>query len=277
MKSFTITLVVASISIICILSIGLVSALNQEEASVSLSWSSQTYYQGDAAAARITFQSYCSDELRLYYIGIQFDWMSPVEFYGLDLSDDPVSISSYGSYTFDIKTIRIPSNVSAGSHNYFVGVEGLQVGQAMVDFSWDSPISVIEIHDVNEKVFYALRSEVADKINAAINANYKNPEAQSLLNQAKNEYSTAHLLGNEDKWQEAVASLQKAADYVEQAEAKEQTGGGLAGIPQSLVLILAVSVIVVIVVAIIAVIVKKKRKQTNSVVDQSLETIEEQG
>ena len=276
MKSFTITLVVASISIICILSIGLVSALNQDEASVSLSWSSQTYYQGDAAAARITFQSHCPDELRLTHIGLQFDWMSPVEFYGPDLSADPVSIPSYGSYTFDIKAIRILSNVSVGPHSYFVGVEGGQIGQAMSDFSWNSSTSIIEIHDAYEKAFNALRPQVADKINEAINANYENAEAQSLLNQAKNEYTTAHLLGNEGKWQEAIASLQNAADHVEQADAKEQTGDGLAGIPQSLVLILAVSVIVVIVLSIIAVIVKKKRRQTNSVADQSLETIEEQ-
>jgi hypothetical protein len=55
MKSVRLMLVAISIIIICLLNLGLVSALNPDEASVSLSWSSQTVYPGDMVTVRITF------------------------------------------------------------------------------------------------------------------------------------------------------------------------------------------------------------------------------
>jgi hypothetical protein len=177
-KSFTSTVVVASISIICILSIGLVSALDQNEASVSLSWSSQTIYQGGRVNVRITFQSNSADELDIEYIGIQFDWMASDAFYGRDLSINPVTIASGSSHTFEAITIEVPSNVSAGEHSYFVGIDGVQ---NYIFFSWNSPSSTIEILDASEKAFMDLVIQVQTKINAAINATYESAEAQSLL------------------------------------------------------------------------------------------------
>jgi hypothetical protein len=177
-KSFTSTLVVASISIICILSIGLVSALDQDEASVSLSWSSQRIYQGGRVNVNITFQSNSTDELDIEYIGIQFDWMASYVFYGRDLSANPVTIAGGGSHIFEAIAINIPSNISAGEHSYFVGIDGVQ--NYMI-FRWDSPSSTIEILDASEKAFTDLVIQVQTKINAAINATYESAEAQSLL------------------------------------------------------------------------------------------------
>ncbi len=257
MKSFTITLVVASISIICILSIGLVSALNQDEASVSLSWSSQTIYQGGRVNVDITFQSNSTDELDIEYVGIQFDWMASDAFYGRDLSANAVTIASGGSYTFEAITIEIPSNVSAGEHSYFVGIDGVQ---NYIFFSWNSPSSTIKILDASEKAFTDLVRQVQTKINAAINATYESAEAQSLLQQAKNEYTQAHYFANEGNYQEAISSLQNAADYVDQAEAAEQLHAEQTTQQQQLLLYIAIIVIVVVIVAVIAVIWRKRRK-----------------
>jgi hypothetical protein len=267
---------VTSISIICILCCGLVSALDSDEASVSLVWTSGIAYQGDSASFVITFKSNCSEELELTKIGLNFDWMDPNEFYTNDLSANPVSIASYGSYTFNVMTIIIPLNASVGSHSYVVGVEGTQESLSPTDFYWESPSLMIQIHDANEKVYMTLMSQVASKLSEAINATYKNAEARSLLQQAQSEYNLAISLANEEKWTEAVLSLQNANSYAEQANAAEQGNAEQKEEPQSLLFYLAIiAIIVIIAVSIIVVVVRKKRKQT-TIADQSLETIEEQ-
>jgi len=267
MKSFRLTLI--AICIMCALSINLVSALNPDEASVSLSWSSQTYYQGDSMIFRITFQSNSPDVLQIYKIGLQFDWMPSDAFYGRDLSAAPVSILGYGNYTFDYMTISVPFNVSAGSHSYFVGIDGLQNN---IVFSWDSPPATIQIHDSKEKFYNESAPQVASKIDEAVNATYESTEAQSLLQQAKDEYAQANSLANEGKWQEAVTSLQKASNFLEQAADAEEKRS--AEQPNLLLYVAIVAIGVIIAVSVIVAVRRKKAKakQANSAVEQSLET-----
>lgn len=272
-KPLQLLLIFTSISTICILGLSQVSALNQNEASVSLSWLSETFYQGNSASVRITFSSNSSEELRIYNIGVQFDWMSSDAFYGPNLSTNPVSIPSYGSHTFDFITIPIPSNVSVCSHTCFVGIDGVQVGQSMSSFSWDSPTSTVQIHDTFEKLYNDLFHQVSSKMSEAQNANYESAEAKSLFQQATNEYNQATSLADQGKWREATSSLQSVSSYLENANAEEQISGGQRANQQTLVLYLAVvAIVVIIAVSIVVVIVRKKRKQTKSTVDQSLET-----
>jgi len=269
MKSVRLMLVAISIIIICLLNLGLVSALNPDEASVSLSWSSQTQYPGDSVIFRITFQSNSPDELQIYRIGLQFDWMASDAFYGRDLSAAPVSILGNGNYTFDIMSISVPFNVSAGLHSYFIGIDGLQNNIA---FTWDSPPSTIQIHDAKEKVYTELALQVASKIDEAVNATYGSTEAQSLLQQAKDEYALAKSLATEGKWQEAVSSLQNTSNYLEQAaDAEEKRSAELPNLPFYLAII---AIGVIIAVSIIVVIRRKKAKakQTSSAVEQTFPT-----
>jgi hypothetical protein len=259
MKSFPLTLVAISISIICILCCGLVFALNPDEASVSLIWSSQPVYNGDIAFIRINFESNSADQLKIYRLGLHFDWMPPNEFYTSDFSANPVFIPSYGTHIFDVITIQIPLNVTTGSHSYFVGVEGTQ-GFSPSAFSWDSPESTIQIHATIEKIYNTFLSQVKSKLNEAISANYESAEAQSLLQQAQTEYDSATSLASESKWGEAISSLENASDYVEQAEAAEQLSAEQSAQQQPLLLYIAIIVIVVVVAAVIAVIWRKKRK-----------------
>ena len=259
MKSFPLKLVAISISIICILSISAVSALLQEEASVTMSWLSPKYYQGDTASVSVTFQSHISDELEITRVGIQFDWMPSDAFYSYDLSASPVTVPGNGSYTFELTNIRFLAGASAGLHSYFVSIDGLQSNST---FIWYSPSSTIQIYDGNEKLYDELLPQVTTKIN---NATYTSTEARSLLEQATTEYTQAVSLANEGKWQEAVASLRNADDYLDQAEVAEQTFGGQNAEQGWLLYLVIIIVVVVVALSVIAVAVWRKRKKTSNV------------
>lgn len=145
MKAFSLTLIVISFSIICVLNISLVSAVEQDELSVTPIWSISTPYQGSSPAATLRLISTYSEQLKIYRVGIHFDWMPSDSFFTLDLSNDPVVVPSQGLHIFEMMVIQIPANVSAGSHTYFVaidGIEGLYSG-----FSWDSPEFTLQILD----------------------------------------------------------------------------------------------------------------------------------
>jgi hypothetical protein len=249
MKSFPLTLV--AISLICILSVGAVSALISDDVSVITSWASPKYYQGDTAAVSITLQSNIDDTLTITRVSIQFDWMPPDAYYSHDLSASPVSIPGHGSYAFELTNILLVG-ASAGSHDYKITIDGLQDS---VEFIWDSPSFTIYIYSGNEKTYYTLEPQVKAKID---NATFTNSEAQSLLQKATAEYDNALTAAANGDWQEAVTSLQSASDYVDQAKAAEQRGGG----PTSnLLLFFAIAAIVVVIfLAVVAVAVRRKRK-----------------
>jgi hypothetical protein len=259
-KSFPLAIVVISISVICILSIGAVSALNPDDASVTTSWVSLKYYQGDSAAVIVTFQSNVADELSITRVGIQFDWMPPTAYYSYDLSANPVYVPSFGNYTFELTNIPLLAGATAGSHSYFISVDGLQNN---VEFMWNSPSSNLQIYDSHEKTYNMLLPQIAARIN---NATYTSADAQSLLQQAQTEYAQALSSAKNGEWQNAVTSLQNASDYLDQAEAAEQKSGGLGGLGSNLLFYLAVVVIVVVIaLSVLAVAVRRKRKKTDSV------------
>ena len=150
MKLFRLVLIVACFSIICVLFCGVGYALEQDEAVVSVMWSSQTLYQSSNVTATVFFASDSSEELTIYYLGLHFDWMAPDSFVGLNISNDPVTIPSYGSHTFNPMIIHIPEDASVGAHNYFVGVDGLQ-GES-TSFFWDSQPRTLLIQDSEEEI-----------------------------------------------------------------------------------------------------------------------------
>ena len=143
MRSLRITLTVTSIIIIFLCS-GLVSALNSDEASVSTVLLNQTVHPSDTLSVIITFSSNSADQLSINRIGLHFDWMAPNEFYTNDLTANPVSVESNGSHVFEAMAIQIPPYVSAGSHSYYVGIDGVQGLSGT--FSWDSAASTIQVY-----------------------------------------------------------------------------------------------------------------------------------
>ena len=268
MKAFQLAIIVASISIICILNIGLVSALGQEEISVSPTWSKTTAIQGDSATVTLKLTSASSEQIRIYRVGFHFDWMPTDSFYTLDLSDDPVVVPSSGINIFEPMLIQIPANVSIGSHTYFIGVDGLD--GSYESFSWNSPDFTLQILDYTSKIYDALLTNVNDNISRAVNAGYQSADAQSLLAQAQGERTAAMGFADAGNWAEATSTLQQAYNHLEQADEAEQLYIQQ-GVPQTLLLIVAVIVVVIVVVVVIALMVRKRRKQPAAEVDQNVD------
>jgi hypothetical protein len=270
-------LIVTSISLICVLCCSIVSALNADEASVSLSWSSQAVYPNDTVSVTITFKSNSAEQLRIYRIGLQFDWMDSNEFYTGNFSDNPVVVPSQGIYIFDQIVIQVPLGTSPGPHSYFVGIDGTE-GSSASSFSWNSPSFTIEIHDIIESIYNDVLPMFESKLNEAKSANYASSEAQSLLQQAQVEFEdNAKTFASQGNWSEALISLNIADGFLDQAYAAEQSGGGQQAGLQSLLFYLAIiAIVVIIVIAIIFVVVRRRRRQVEPEAEQPVEDIEEQ-
>jgi hypothetical protein len=274
MKALPIKLMAVSISIMCILTIGFVSALDPAEAAVSLLWSTQTVYQGDTISVKITFTSNCTEQLTIVGIGLQFDW-DPDKFYGHNLAADPVTIPSFGTHIFDTITIQIPSNVSTGTHSYFVGVDGAQ-GYSLTEFSWDSPTSTIQINAATGKIYNVLALQFEIDLNDAGSANYQSAEAKSLLQQAQAEYDFSRSLVNasivtDEKWSEALIHVQNATNHLNQAIEAEQKSVEQGEQQRLLVYVAIAAIAVIIAVSMIIVVVRKRRKQPEPIADQSVD------
>lgn len=265
-----------SISLICVLCVNSVSALESNEITVALYWSSQVLYQGDIATVRISLKTTSTEQLFIYYIGIHFDWMPEGGFYGYDLSDSPVLIPSDGSssgsgYIFDPISIQIPINVSVGEHSYYVGIEGRQ--GSTTTFSWDSPPSTVRIHPFGYAI---MLSQIERELNESIHANYESSEARSLVQQAQSEFAKAHPLAIEGNWQEALPHLYNASDLLTQAREIEQLNAEQKATQQTLLLYgVIIAVVAVAVAAVIALVMRKKRKRIASETTQPSETTEE--
>jgi hypothetical protein len=187
-----------------------------------------------------------------------------------------VTVPSQGTYIFDPIVIQIPLNASAGSHSYFVGIDGTE-GLSASSFSWNSPSFTIEIHDILESIYSDILPTVENKLNGAKSANYANSEAQSLLQQAQSAFSNANSNATQGKWNLAIENLEIADNFLDQANAAEQSSAEQQAGLQSLLFYLAIiAIVVIIVISIIVVVVRKKRKQTDAGADQPVETIEEQ-
>jgi hypothetical protein len=133
----------------------------------------------------VIFKSKIADVLTVYKVGLHFDWMESNAFAGPDLSDNPEIISGYGSHSFGPIAIHIPEDATVGTHNYFIGIDGLEGDSA--GFSWDSPTQTLQIQNYETLVYNTLLTQVVDNITAADSSTYQSPEAQSVLEQAKNE------------------------------------------------------------------------------------------
>ena len=121
---------------------GVALALNQEDASATVDFSTTQAHPGDTIGFRVTFNASNSQQLQVKYIGVHFDWMAEDSFTNPVLSDSATTISPDGSYISNPFFITIPYNVSAGAHTYFVGVDGTD---STGDFQWTGPSQTIPV------------------------------------------------------------------------------------------------------------------------------------
>lgn len=217
--------IVFTVAFVCLLSLmGIikVNALNQNEWSATVSWSRSVYYQGDSGSVIVNFDSSCPEELKINYIGVNFDWMPSNGYYPLDLSDNPVGIASDGQYTFSSIGFNIPSDASVGQHSVKILIKGQQHGLWWYDISVTATTSV-NVHDAYEKLYNQLYPETSSKMNNAQYNDYKSPDAQALIQQANSEFNVASSLANQGQWHDAVTHLQSVSNLIDQANAKEQS------------------------------------------------------
>jgi hypothetical protein len=146
-KTLQITLIITFILSILLFS-GPVSALDTTELSAYPLLSKDAPSTGEKVTIRISLQSNTSEQLKIDHIGINFDWMASGGYYGVDLTGNPITIESYGTYTSAPFVIQIPSNTRTGSHTYYIGVVGLE-GADQTSFSWDSSPSTIQVLPAN--------------------------------------------------------------------------------------------------------------------------------
>ncbi len=270
MKTFTIALLALSISVLCFINVELVSALDQDDFSVSPSWSTPLYYQGDSVSVKLILSSKTTETLTVYYIGIHFDWMEEGSFFGRDLSDQPVIVQSSKVHVFDPMGITIPSDISVGLHNYTIGIH-LVEGASPTVIPWDSHARIIYVQPAGAKAYKELVNNVSVKIGEGINATYQNPEAISLLEQAKNEYEQAFALSYAEQWEDAIAHLQAADSYADQAAVAEQLGTEQSVELQRLLWIVA-PIVTAVIISFIVVIFWRRRQPPDDEDDQSSET-----
>lgn len=128
--------------IVMVLSVGLVSALEQNEASVNVGILDQQA-RGEHSSVHIQFVSNTEKTLAVYYVGIHFDWMDKDQLYGIDLSSSPKTVAALKSTVFDIINYTVPTDASFGAHSYYIGVDGYDGdGNA---FSWTSDERTISV------------------------------------------------------------------------------------------------------------------------------------
>jgi hypothetical protein len=128
-----------------------VSALRSDDCSAILTWTDQTGQQqvqpllnvGIPAYARILFGSNIAQEIEITRIGVNFDWMPPDNFVGINLEGNPAYVQGMGTYSNLLK-IDVPANVSSGTHTYYIGIEGKD---ASGNFSWSSSKLTVEINN----------------------------------------------------------------------------------------------------------------------------------
>jgi len=140
-KTLKIASIVTFLAIVFV-SMGIVSALNASEASVTSFWSVSEPSPGQLVTVNVTFQSSSSQALYIYRMGLHADWMASGTFATLDFEEDPKVVEAGGIYVANFP-IQIPATASIGEHSYSIAADGFD--QSGAGFQWDSSVSTIKI------------------------------------------------------------------------------------------------------------------------------------
>lgn len=238
-------------------------SLDSGDAFAIVTWESSTLYQGDFVPARISFTSDFSRPIKIYYVGIHFDWMSSDNFQGRDLSTNPITVPAFGTHSFDIMMFSIPTTAFVGDHQYYVGIDGSYTevdGGVEIGFSWDSRIFTLNVFDSTQKSYSELDSEVSNKLNQTRQLVYDSPQANSLILQAETAYAAAKNHSSNNQFSEAIVSLNVASNYIDQANTEEQIFDQQQQEQSQIILILSIGIAAIIIIVILFIFVSKKQK-----------------
>jgi hypothetical protein len=221
MKFSRLMMFVTCFCLFCSLCSGVVFGFDTNDGAVTVTFSDETPAQGSTVVINVLFTNLGSKQIEVLRFGLHFDWMESTQFVGSDLSSNPLTIPAGGSYTFPTIVLEIPSDVSVGTHSYFVGMDAFEEGQSE-SFSWDSTPDEIVVQSFWQDTYNDLLEQTSSNVSTAENKTYNSPDAQSYLQQAQNSYSAALEHAAQQNWEDAISALQSASMYLEQAETEEE-------------------------------------------------------
>lgn len=245
------------------------NAITNDKLIVSVLLSNETPIQGRNVTANIFLINNSTENITIQYVGLHFDWIQTDQFLGLNLNNDPITISSNDTYTFDSIDIFVPEDVITGQHDYWVGIDGLD-GQSDA-FTWDSPTFHITVQ--NSEIIENYNQnliQTSSKIAKVDINNYRSPEARSLIEQAENTYLQAISLANQENWVQANSAIQTAASLLDQAELEEQKYISENSLQNQLLVIIGVAVVVILVIVILLRRKKKNQMTPTQPIDYNL-------
>lgn len=143
LKSTKVLAILTVLTVILLCS-GLVAALNSDEAISHAIFSATPLQAGQPAQVTILFSTTSTDNLTIDYVGINFDWMPSGDFFGYNLTSEPVTVLAGGSTVFNQMTIQVPTTAASGDHTYVIGIDGTQ-GLSQTPFSWTSSNSTVQV------------------------------------------------------------------------------------------------------------------------------------
>jgi hypothetical protein len=99
--------------------------------------------RGEYSSVHFQFFSNTQKTLKVYNVGIHFDWMDKDQLIGIDLSSYPKTVAPMSSAVFDLINYTVPNNAQIGSHKYYIGIDGYDSDGN--PFSWTSAESTITV------------------------------------------------------------------------------------------------------------------------------------
>ena len=141
MKALRTACLVAIVTVV-FLSIGVVSALQSSDVTITAFLTNSSPRPGDSITVNVTFDSKIAAEIQIYAIGIHADWMAADSLYGPNFSSEPVTVEANGLYSTRF-TATVPVGTSIGAHTYYVGVDGID--SSGTPFSLNSVESVLQV------------------------------------------------------------------------------------------------------------------------------------
>jgi hypothetical protein len=253
-------IVVACFCLFCTLCSGVVFGFDANDGAVTVNFSDETPAQGSNIVINVLFTNLASTEIEVLRFGLHFDWMDSTQFVGPNLSDNPLTVPAGGSYTFSTIVLDIPSDVSVGSHSYFVGMDAFEEGQSE-SFSWDSTPDEIVVQSYWQSTYNDLLDETVENLTKAENVTYKSPEAQSYLEQAQGSYSAALGHASQQNWEDAISALKSVSMYLGQAETEEENYIEPEPEQDLTLIIVGASVAAVVIIVVLLVLLRKKPKE----------------
>ncbi|MBN1784521.1 MAG: hypothetical protein JW815_02160 [Candidatus Bathyarchaeota archaeon] len=265
MKRFEVLYGIVSFSLVLSLFCGVGNALEQTDLTSYVVLTTQNAYPDHNIIAAIYIKnSNSSDILTIQYVGIQFDWMASDQFFGYDLSSDPIVLAPSAEQFLDSINILVPEDATVGEHSYFVGIDGLEGAKA---FSWDSETFTLIVQDPDKKECSVLLNQVSSNITTSENKNFQSSTAQSLLDQAKNAYEEAITFGDQSSWDEAVSMLNNALTYIGQADVADQQYVAEQSSQRTMLITLGVAAVAIV--AILAIFYLMKRNKEHKISPQT--------